>query len=596
MLNSPEWIKRSAVYHIYPLGAFGCERRRCDLDKNQQSHRILGMLGWISHLKAMNITAVYFGPVFESVAHGYDTTDYKKIDERLGNNDDFKKVCDALHENGIRVILDVVFNHVGRDHFAFKDVQMNRENSGYCSWFCNLNFGGNTGFNDGFWYEGWNNNYDLVKLNLRNPGVVEYLLDAVNYWIEQWHIDGIRFDAADCLDKDFIKRIHDFTRGKKSDFWLMGEIIHGNYSMWANPDMFDCVTNYQCYKGIYSSHNDRNYFEIAHSIEYQMGQYGDIYMYNFVDNHDVARLASQLTDYDRIYCCYTLLYTMYGVPSVYYGSEFGIKGAKGRGADADYAIRPFIDLNDIPCRDDKLFEHICTLGAVRSETPALQTGKYSKIELKNQTFLYKREGEGQTVYIALNISDGDYTFSVPTHYQKLADRLSGRSFEVKDGRASVTVVKNKSAILVDANSGAHVSVPEISHETVETVKKVNEESTPVMEERTEEKFKPADEIISEKKEENVHNEESVPVSQKRKSYGIPDGRMLIIGGRYRHFKGGEYIVTGTACDHETLEPVCIYLQIYDKPRAWVRPISEFLDDIDDNGNRKARFEFIERAY
>ena len=584
MSNSPEWIKRSAVYHIYPLGAFGCERRRCDLDKNTQSHRILGMLEWISHLKAMNITAVYFGPVFESVAHGYDTTDYKKIDERLGTNDDFTKVCDALHENGIRVILDGVFNHVGRDHFAFRDVQMNRERSGYCSWFCNLNFGGNTGFNDGFWYEGWNNNYDLVKLNLKNPGVVEYLLDAVNYWIEQWHIDGIRFDAADCLDKDFIKRIHDFTRGKKSDFWLMGEIIHGNYSMWANPDMFDCVTNYQCYKGIYSSHNDRNYFEIAHSIEYQMGQYGDIYMYNFVDNHDVARLASQLSDYDRIYCCYTLLYTMYGVPSIYYGSEFGIKGEKGRGADADVAIRPCIDLNDIPGRDDKLFEHICTLGAVRAETPALQTGKYSKIDLKNQTFLYKREGEGQTVYVALNISDGDYTFSVPTHYQKLADRLSGRSFEVINGVASVTVGKNRSAILVDANSSAHTSVPEIKVSDTKPVESV--ERPPVQEEKTEK--------AAEQKEEKT--ETAVNVPQKRKSYGIPDGRMLVIGGRYRHFKGGEYIVTGTACDHETLEPVCIYLQIYDKPRAWVRPISEFLDDIDDNGNRKPRFEFIERAY
>ena len=186
----------------------------------------------------MSINAVYLGPVFESAAHGYDTSDYTKIDARLGTNEDFTEVCKALHENGIKIILDGVFNHVGREHFAFKDVKLNRERSRYCGWFCNLNFGGNTAYNDGFWYEGWNNCYDLVKLNLRNNEVVEYLLNAVKMWIETWDIDGIRFDAADCLDNDFIKRIHSFTRSMKPDFWLMGEIIHGDYRRWANPEMF----------------------------------------------------------------------------------------------------------------------------------------------------------------------------------------------------------------------------------------------------------------------------------------------------------------------------------------------------------------------
>ncbi|MBR4224809.1 MAG: DUF1653 domain-containing protein, partial [Oscillospiraceae bacterium] len=450
-MTSPEWIKKSAVYHIYPLGFCGCERTRAEFDESKQPHRIRKVLDWMAHLKAMHLSAVYFGPVFESTAHGYDTADYTKIDARLGTNEDFTDVCRALHENGIRVILDGVFNHVGRDHFAFKDVQQNRERSRYCGWFCDLNFGGNNGYNDGFWYAGWNNCYDLVKLNLKNPEVVDYLLNSVKMWIDTWDIDGIRFDAADCLDNDFIKRIHSFTRSLKPDIWLMGEIIHGDYRRWANPDMFDCVTNYQCYKGIWSSHNDRNYFEIAHSIEYQMGQYGDIYMYNFVDNHDVERLATHLTDYDRIYCCYTMLYTMYGVPSVYYGSEYGIKGAKGKGADADLAIRPCIELDDIPGRDDRLYEHICSLGAIRSESPALQRGSYSKMELKNQTFLYKRELDGEEVYIALNISDGDYTFSFGTKYAKLADRLSGKVFTVDGGRVNVTVGKNRSMILVDAS-------------------------------------------------------------------------------------------------------------------------------------------------
>lgn len=579
MITSPDWLTKGAVYHIYPLGFCGCERYRREFDGKHQPHRIRKVLEWVQHIKTMNVSAVYFGPVFESAAHGYDTSDYTVIDARLGTNEDFSDICRTLHENGIRIVLDGVFNHVGREHFAFRDVCENRERSKYCSWFCNLNFGGNTGYNDGFYYEGWNNCYDLVKLNLSNPEVVEYLLSAIKFWIDEWDIDGIRFDAADCLSDDFIKRVHSFTRSLKSDFWLMGEIIHGDYRRWANPDMFDCVTNYQCYKGIYSSHNDRNYFEIAHSIEYQLGQYGDIYMYNFVDNHDVERLATHLTDYDRIYCCYTLMYTMFGVPSVYYGSEYGIKGAKGKGADADLAIRPCLELDDIPGQDDILYRHICSLGAIRRDHPALQTGKYSKLELKNQTFLYKREGEGETVVIALNISDGDYTFTFSTPYQKVADRLSGKVFEANNGNVSVTVGKNKSMILVDG--GTLTRTAPVKEEQPEPAPKA--EPKPEPQENIQPAPQPAPAPVPEQ-------------PKKRTSYGIPDGRMLVLGGKYRHFKGGEYLVTSTACDHETLEPVCIYLQLNDKNRMWVRPIKEFLDDIDDNGNRKARFEFIEKIY
>lgn len=578
MSNSPEWIKKSAIYHIYPLGFCGCERTRDEF--SGEVHRIKKIIEWIPHLKAMSINAVYLGPVFESAAHGYDTSDYTKIDARLGTNEDFTEVCKALHENGIKIILDGVFNHVGREHFAFKDVKLNRERSKYCGWFCNLNFGGNTAYNDGFWYEGWNNCYDLVKLNLRNNEVVEYLLNAVKMWIETWDIDGIRFDAADCLDNDFIKRIHSFTRSMKPDFWLMGEIIHGDYRRWANPEMFDCVTNYQCYKGIYSSHNDRNYFEIAHSIEYQLGQYGNIYMYNFVDNHDVARLASNLRDYDRIYCCYTLLYTMYGVPSVYYGSEFGIKGAKGNGADADMAIRPCLELDDIPGRDDTLFEHICELGAIRSQFPALQSGSYKKLELKNQTFLYQRELDGQVVYIGLNISDGDYTFNVGTHYARLADRLTGKHYDVSGGCARVTVPKNHSVILVDANTPAPVKE--------EAAKAEEAKPAPVEIQAPKAEEKPVEQV----KAEPAPVKEEAPKGTP--SAGIPEGRKIVIGGHYKHFKGGDYVVLNVAHDHETYEEQVVYMQIYDKPKVWVRPLKMFLEDVNDHGNIKPRFEFIDK--
>ena len=294
------WFDNAVLYHIYPLGFCGAPRFN---EGDKVEYRLDKLVSWIPHLKEMSVDAVYLGPVFESAEHGYDTTDYKMIDRRLGDTESFKAICAELHSNGIRVILDGVFNHVGRNFFAFKDVQEKGSASKYCGWFHNLNFGGQSPCGDNFWYEGWNGHYNLVKLNLRNPQVVEHLFDAVNYWIDEFEIDGIRFDAADSMDFEFFKRIRAMCKGKKSDFWLMGEIIFGDYKRWANPEMLDSVTNYECYKGLYSSHNDANYFEIDYSINRQFGKsgiYKGINLYNFVDNHDVNRLASTLKNPEHI--------------------------------------------------------------------------------------------------------------------------------------------------------------------------------------------------------------------------------------------------------------------------------------------------------
>mgnify|MGYP003291173224 CR=1 FL=1 len=560
------WIEKSNIYHIYPLGFCGCERFRSEA-KDLNNGRILKVIEWIPHLKSMNMNAVYFGPVFESFEHGYDTTDYYTIDKRLGTNEEFGKVCEELHKNGIRVILDGVFNHVGRDHFAFKDLQQNGQNSRYKDWFSGVNFGGRSPYGDNFSYDGWNGCYNLVKLNLYNNEVVEHLFGAVKMWIEKWSIDGIRFDAADCLTDDFIRRIHTLTRGMRPDFWLMGEIIHGQYNHWANPEMFDCVTNYQCYKGIYSSHNDRNYFEIAHSIDYQNGQYGNLYMYNFLDNHDVSRLMSVLKDPARVECCYTMMYGMYGVPSIYYGSEFGIYGAKGHGAEADLPVRPCLDLNNIPDRNDELLKHISALGAIRLSSPAIQTGGYSKMELRNQTFSFKREKDGEEVYVLLNVSDGDYTFRFNTKYGKLVDLLTGKTFN--GGNAEICVPKNKSMIIADGSKTVEIPEPEVIEVNIEAP------------------AEPAPAPVVEVK------EEPAPKNNGVVGIGVPEGRKIVLGGHYKHFKGGDYVVLNVAKDSETLEDMVVYMQIYDKPTVWVRPLKMFLEDVDDHGNVKPRFAFIE---
>ena len=202
---------------------------------------------------------------FSSDSHGYDTRDYFKLDERLGTNDDFRDVCRALHDNGIRVVLDGVFNHVGRGFKQFRDVQEKREQSPYRDWF-HIDFNGNSNYNDGFWYDGWEGHYELVRLNLRNEEVIGHIFEAVRYWVENFEIDGLRLDVAYCLDRDFLRRLRSFTDSLKPDFFLIGEILGGDYKTIIGDGLLHSATNYECYKGLYSSFNSMNMFEIIHSL------------------------------------------------------------------------------------------------------------------------------------------------------------------------------------------------------------------------------------------------------------------------------------------------------------------------------------------
>jgi len=395
-----EWVKDAVFYHIYPLGAFGCPRENKGLET--AGHRILKLIEWIPHLKEIGVNAIYLGPIMESGTHGYDTYDYYKIDSRLGSNEDFKKVVAKCHSNGIKVVLDGVFNHVGRGHIAFSDVVKNREKSSYRDWIAGLNFGGNNWHNDGLSYECWSGAEELVKLNHRCDAVDNHILNAVGMWIDEYDIDGLRLDAADCIERGFFNRLKNFTEQKKVSFWLMGEIIHGDYNIYVNENMLDAVTNYECWKGIYSSHNDHNYFEINYAMKRQWGQgglYAGKYLYNFIDNHDVNRIATLLKDKENIYPTYTLLFTMPGIPSIYYGSEWAIEGDKNS-KDGDYALRPEIDIKNMSNPD--LLDHIRILSEIRKSSVALKQGIYEEVQVRNETLVFARVYEDEYVIVALN--------------------------------------------------------------------------------------------------------------------------------------------------------------------------------------------------
>ncbi len=424
-----KWYENAVFYHIYPIGYFGCPRQN-DL-QSEPTHRILRVIDDIPHIKELGCTAIYFGPVFESVAHGYDTVDYTRIDRRLGTNEDFKKVCAALHENGIRVVLDGVFNHVGREFGAFRDVREHKLGSGKKDWFHVRE--GNSCYNDGFYYEGWEGHYELVKLNLYNPEVRQYLKDVITGWKNEFGIDGLRLDVAYCLDLNFLKELHGHCKWLSEDFFLLGETLHGDYNKWMNPEMLDSVTNYECYKGLFSSFNDMNMFEIAHSINRQFGSenwclYRGKHLYTFVDNHDVNRIATMLKTKEHLPVIYTLMFMMPGIPSVYYGSEFGIEGDKSRGGDD--MLRPEFDLEQMKSaglRD--LTKHIAGLAEIVKEHPAASEGDYKQVQLTNRQYAFMRSCNGDALLTVINADAQPFTFNLNMSGSK-TDLLTGEAMEL----------------------------------------------------------------------------------------------------------------------------------------------------------------------
>ena len=420
------WAFESVFYQIYPLGFCGAPFENDGI----LNHRIEKVSEWIPHIKKTGANAIYFSPVFESDTHGYNTRDFMKIDCRLGTNEDFKKLVKELHDNGIKVVLDGVFNHVGRGFWAFKDVLEKRWDSQYKDWF-NISFDGNSNYNDGLWYEGWEGNYDLVKLNLKNGEVVRHLLDSVKFWVDEFDIDGIRLDVAYCLDFDFLRNLRSFTEGLKQDFVLIGELLHGDYSQWVNDGMLHSCTNYQCYKGLYSSFNSMNMFEIVHSIQRLFGDENwcicrGKHLLNFVDNHDVTRIASVLTNEKHLPLVYAMMFGMPGMPCVYYGSEFGVKGEKHQG---DPMLRPCIEKAEYT----ELTDFISKLANAFKSSNALQYGTFKQVVLQNKHCIFERRTENERVLVAINADENPVTCHFDAGCGMAVDLISGKTHDFGGG-------------------------------------------------------------------------------------------------------------------------------------------------------------------
>jgi len=449
------WYDSAVFYHIYPLGLCGCAKE----NKGVKESHFDQLNEWAEHAKKIGCTAIYIGPLFESEGHGYETTDYRKVDCRLGTNDDFKHFVAHCHDMDMKVIVDGVFNHTGRSFFAFQDIKKNREGSRYKDWYCGVNFWGNTEYNDGFSYENWGGYNLLAKLNQRNPEVRAYHFDTIRFWVSEFDIDGIRLDAADVLDHGFMSEMRHVTDTLKPDFWLMGEVIHGDYSRWANGDKLHSVTNYELHKGLYSGHNDHNYFEIAHTIRRLNQLCGKTKLYTFVDNHDVERIASKLNNKEHIYNVMLLDYTVPGIPSIYYGSEFAVEGRKERGSD--WNLRPCLDLKDYTdsYKKNELVKLITRLGRLRRDFPELSEGEYEELLLTNRQYAFARKSGTSAVIAAMNNDDepAHLDIRLPISAKKAVDLLADDTEEEEkpaaenDGQAeeNLALVREAQKAFVD---------------------------------------------------------------------------------------------------------------------------------------------------
>ena len=440
------WYERGVFYHMYPLGMTGAPRHN---DATEVTNRFAELLQWILHIRSLGCNAIYIGPLFESTSHGYDTRDYKLVDRRLGDNESFKDFVKQCHDSGIRVVVDGVFNHTGREFFAFKDIQEKKWDSPYKDWYKGVNFDWQGPCGDPFGYDAWQGHFELPCLNLYNQAVRSYLFDVIRFWVDEFDIDGIRLDCANVLDFNFMKEMRQETARMKEDFWLMGEVIHGDYSRWVNPQMLHSVTNYELHKSLYSGFNDHNFFEIAHNVR-RLEAIGR-QLYTFVDNHDEDRIASKLKLKEHLIPIYLCLFTLPGIPSIYYGGEWGVEGK--RTSTSDEALRPAIPISQSDERNCELTQFICAVGRIHDENEEFHGGRYQELLLTNRQYAFARHGADSVIITAVNNDGNDVEIDVPVPIpaKEAVDLLEdgpGRSIlPVANGKVHIKLRGNRGAVL-----------------------------------------------------------------------------------------------------------------------------------------------------
>ena len=417
----PDWAQQAAFYHIYPYGFLGAPATNDG--RSDPVPRLADLRQWYDHLSALGVSVLWLGPVFESRSHGYDTLDYFRIDRRLGDLALFQQVLDELHQRGFRVLLDGAFHHTSRDFFAFRDLLKNGPRSPYAEWY-HVDWQGESPYGDGFAYEAWEGHADLPRLNLANSETRGYILEVARMWLADVGADGWRVDVAYELEPDFLWELRRACKAARSDCFLLGEVIHGDYRTWVAPDLLDAGTNYQFNTALWRSFNEGNLWELKAVMERawhtEWGLYRDIVLLNFLGNHDVTRILSRLDDPRHIYPALIVLFTAPGIPCLYYGDEVGLTGRK---EDGDAALRAPMPLpsDEWPDAARDLYRETARLAHIRRRHPALVGGRFAALYAGSTGLAFLRQHSRQVAIVTLNAADAFGMLSLPVGREGIPD-------------------------------------------------------------------------------------------------------------------------------------------------------------------------------
>jgi cyclomaltodextrinase / maltogenic alpha-amylase / neopullulanase len=418
--RSRNWIERAVWWQAYPLGFVGAEREACAA----VTHRLGHLIAWLDYAVNLGASGILLGPIFASSTHGYDTIDHFQIDRRLGDESDFAALVKAARDRGLRIVLDGVFNHVGREHPQFQRAIAEGRHSPEAAWF-RLIPPADEASGDQPDYATFEGHRQLVALNHDEPAVADYVTRVMTHWLERG-ADGWRLDAAYAVPRRFWAHVLPAVRARHPDAYIFGEVIHGDYAGFVRETGVDAVTQYEFWKAIWSSLNDRNCFELAWALDRHNVMLDTFVPQTFIGNHDVTRIASQLLDERHLAHALVILLTCGGLPSIYAGDEQAFRGIKEHRAGGDDAIRPAFpatpaELAPFGWPTYRLHQELIGL---RRRHPWLHKARSRVTELRNTDFTFEAFYQENRLWIVLNLADVPIVRAISAAVEKLAGDIA----------------------------------------------------------------------------------------------------------------------------------------------------------------------------
>ena len=396
----PAWVEHGIWWHVYPLGATGAPIRPAGPADGAPAPRLESLVAWLDYLVDLGASGLALGPIFEASTHGYDTTDHFRIDPRLGDDAVFDRLAEACRDRGVALMLDGVLNHVGTAHPLFRAAVAGGERRLF--YFDGPGDSGSPTGSPG--YAVFEGHEGLAVLNHDNDEVADLAVSVLSHWLGRG-ASAWRLDAAYAVPPSFWARVLPRVRSEFPDAWFVGEVIHGDYAGIVERSSMDSLTQYELWKAIWSCLLDENFFELDWCLNRHNAFLDAFVPLTFVGNHDVTRLASRIGD-AKAALAVTILLTVGGIPSIYYGDEQAFRGVKTDRPGGDDEVRPVLPPGPegLSPLGDWLYRWHQALIGLRRRHPWLVRGRTERIALENRFMQYDAVGgQGRRIRVRLSL-------------------------------------------------------------------------------------------------------------------------------------------------------------------------------------------------